>query len=75
MSFPYQIQNFDDYLEQYKISIEQPEKFWGDVAENFTWKKEMGQSAGMEFQRTPRALVRRRKIKYYRKLSGPAPGR
>jgi acetyl-CoA synthetase len=39
MSFPYQIQDFDDYLEQYKISIEQPEKFWSGVAENFTWKK------------------------------------
>jgi acetyl-CoA synthetase len=39
MSFPYQIQDFDDYLEQYQISIEQPEKFWSGVAENFTWKK------------------------------------
>ena len=29
MSFPYQIRNFDDYLEQYKKSIEHPEKFWG----------------------------------------------
>jgi acetyl-CoA synthetase len=39
MSFPYQIQSFDDYLEKYKASIEQPEKFWGDVAEHFTWRK------------------------------------
>jgi acetyl-CoA synthetase len=39
MSFPYQIKSFEDYLEQYKISIEQPEKFWAGVAENFTWKK------------------------------------
>ncbi len=39
MSFPYQIRNFDDYLEKYKTSIEQPEKFWSEVAENFTWKK------------------------------------
>ncbi len=39
MSFPYQIKSFDDYLEQYKNSIEQPEIFWGSVAENFTWKK------------------------------------
>jgi acetyl-CoA synthetase len=39
MSFPYQIQNFEEYLEQYKNSIEQPEKFWGAIAENFTWKK------------------------------------
>ena len=39
MSFPYQIKSFDDYLEQYKISIEQPEMFWSYIAENFTWKK------------------------------------
>ena len=39
MSFPYQIRSFDDYLDHYKNSIEQPEKFWGAVAENFTWKK------------------------------------
>jgi acetyl-CoA synthetase len=39
MNFPFQIKSFDDYLEQYKTSIEQPEKFWGSVAENFTWKK------------------------------------
>ena len=39
MSFPYQIRNFDDYLATYKKSIEQPEKFWSEVAENFTWKK------------------------------------
>lgn len=39
MSFPYQIKSFDDYLEQYKNSIEAPEKFWSSVAEHFTWKK------------------------------------
>ncbi len=39
MSFPYQIKSFEDYLEQYKISIEQPEMFWGNIAENFTWKR------------------------------------
>lgn len=39
MNFPYQIRSFDEYLEQYKKSIEQPEKFWSEVAENFTWKK------------------------------------
>ena len=39
MNFPFQIKSFDDYLEQYKISIEQPEKFWSSVAEHFTWKK------------------------------------
>ena len=39
MSYPYQIKNLDDYHEAYKKSIEQPEKFWGAIAENFTWRK------------------------------------
>ena len=39
MSFPFQIRSFDDYLTHYKKSIEQPEAFWSEIAENFTWKK------------------------------------
>ena len=39
MSYPYQIKNLDDYHEAYKKSIEQPEKFWGEIAEHFTWRK------------------------------------
>ncbi len=39
MSFTYQIRNFDEYLAHYKKSIEQPEIFWTEVAETFTWKK------------------------------------
>jgi acetyl-CoA synthetase len=53
MSFPYQIKSFDDYLEQYKTSIEQPEKFWGSVAENFTWKKKWDKVLDWNF-REPR---------------------
>lgn len=39
MSFNYQIQSFDQYKEVYHKSVEQPEAFWADIAENFTWKK------------------------------------
>ncbi len=39
MSFPYQIHSFEEYLSEYQKSIDQPEKFWADVAEHFTWKK------------------------------------
>ena len=53
MSFPYQIRNFDDYLETYKKSIEQPEKFWSEVAENFTWKKKWEKVLAWNF-REPR---------------------
>ncbi len=38
-NYPYQIKTLSQYHEQYKKSIEQPEEFWGDIAENFTWKK------------------------------------
>ncbi|MDP4213891.1 MAG: acetate--CoA ligase [Bacteroidota bacterium] len=39
MSFPFQIRSFEGYLAQYKKSIEQPDVFWGGIAEHFTWKK------------------------------------
>ena len=39
MSYPYQIKNLDDYHEAYKKCFEQPEKFWGAIADNFTWRK------------------------------------
>src|SRR5579871_6418757 len=39
MSYPYQIKSFDEYKEAYKKSIENPEAFWSNVAENFLWRK------------------------------------
>ena len=39
MSYPYQIKSFEEYKEVYQKSVEEPEKFWGEVAENFEWKK------------------------------------
>ncbi|MGI8636803.1 MAG: acetyl-coenzyme A synthetase N-terminal domain-containing protein, partial [Segetibacter sp.] len=39
MSYPHQITSFDNYRSTYKKSVEDPEGFWSEVAENFTWKK------------------------------------
>jgi len=39
MSYPYQIKSFEQYQEVYKKSIENPEKFWDDIARHFYWKK------------------------------------
>lgn len=33
------INSFDEYLEIYKQSVDDPEKFWGDIAEDFVWRK------------------------------------
>ncbi|MFN3300121.1 MAG: acetate--CoA ligase [Sediminibacterium sp.] len=39
MSYPYQINSFEEYQKVYKESVENPEAFWASVAENFVWKK------------------------------------
>ncbi len=39
MAIPYQIKSLEQYHEDYKKSLEDPEGFWGSVAENFLWKK------------------------------------
>ena len=35
----YKIKTLSGYFQEYQKSIDQPEKFWGHVAENFIWKK------------------------------------
>ncbi|HEX5169226.1 MAG TPA: acetate--CoA ligase [Cyclobacteriaceae bacterium] len=34
-----EIRTEEDYLNVYKKSVEEPEKFWSEVAEQFTWRK------------------------------------
>ncbi|MCZ4225231.1 acetate--CoA ligase [Pedobacter rhodius] len=34
-----QITSFEQYEENYKKSVENPEQFWGEVAQNFQWRK------------------------------------
>ena len=39
MTYPYQIKTLAQYHEVYQKSIENPEAFWAEIAENFVWKK------------------------------------
>ena len=39
MSYPYQIKSLEQYHTDYKKSVEDPEGFWGAIAENFLWRK------------------------------------
>ncbi|MEP7143830.1 MAG: acetate--CoA ligase [Ferruginibacter sp.] len=39
MSYPYQITSIEQYHDDYKRSVEDPEAFWANVAENFYWRK------------------------------------
>ncbi len=35
----FQLQSFEEYQEAYRLSVEQPEKFWDQIAEQFQWRK------------------------------------
>ena len=35
----HKITSFEQYQETYKKSVEQPEQFWSEIAESFTWKQ------------------------------------
>ncbi len=39
MSYPYQIKSFEAYKQAWQKSVEQPDAFWGEIAENFHWRK------------------------------------
>ncbi len=39
MEYPFQIKTADQYQQDYKRSVTDPEGFWGEVAENFYWRK------------------------------------
>lgn len=39
MSYPYQITTLEQYQRDYRQSIEEPDAFWGRIAEHFTWRK------------------------------------
>ena len=42
MSYPYQINSHEEYDANYKKSVEEPEKFWAEIAQHFRWQKKMG---------------------------------
>jgi len=39
MTYPFKINSLEQYHEDYKKSVEQPDVFWGDVASSFYWRK------------------------------------
>ncbi len=50
MSYPYQITSLEQYYEDYKKSVEDPDTFWGAVAENFYWRKKWDRVLNWNFK-------------------------
>lgn len=50
MSYPYQIKSLDEYKKAYQESVDNPEGFWGAIAENFTWRKKWDKVLNWNFK-------------------------
>lgn len=50
MKYPYQIKNFADYQTAYQRSIDYPEAFWAEIADNFEWKKKWNSVVKSDFK-------------------------
>lgn len=50
MSYPYQINSFEEYQSAYKKSVENPEDFWGEIASNFIWRKKWDKVLNWNFK-------------------------
>lgn len=44
------IKSFEEYKEKYALSVEDPEAFWGEIAENFTWRKKWDRVLDWNFE-------------------------
>jgi acetyl-CoA synthetase len=50
MSYTYQIKDLAGYHEAYQKSIQNPDAFWGEVAEHFTWHKKWDKVSDWNFK-------------------------
>jgi acetyl-CoA synthetase len=50
MSYPYQIKSLAQYHEVYQKSVEEPQKFWADIAAHFRWKKPFTKTLDWDFK-------------------------
>ena len=47
----HRINSFDEYKEQYEKSVSNPEAFWAEVADSFTWHKKWDQVLEWDFRK------------------------
>lgn len=49
--YPYQITSEEQYTNDYRNSVENPEKFWADIAQYFSWKKTWDKVLSADFKK------------------------
>ncbi|HVZ95290.1 MAG TPA: acetate--CoA ligase [Chitinophagaceae bacterium] len=50
MKYPFQVTSLEGYKEAYKKSMDDPESFWANVAENFQWRKKWDKVLSWDFK-------------------------
>jgi acetyl-CoA synthetase len=50
MSYPYQVKTYEEYKHAYSRSVEDPEGFWSDIADNFRWKRKWDKVLEWDFK-------------------------
>jgi acetyl-CoA synthetase len=50
MSYPYQLKSLEQYKEVYQKSVDEPEAFWSEIAENFEWRKKWDRVLDWNFE-------------------------
>ncbi|MBS1655044.1 MAG: acetyl-coenzyme A synthetase, partial [Bacteroidetes bacterium] len=50
MSYPFQITSMEQYQQDYKKSVDDPEGFWANVADNFYWRKKWDKVLSWNFK-------------------------
>jgi acetyl-CoA synthetase len=50
MAYPYQLKSLEEYRKAYKESVDNPEGFWNDIADTFTWKKKWSKTLEWNFR-------------------------
>jgi acetyl-CoA synthetase len=49
--FPFQIKSHEEYNEAYAKSVANPEQFWADIADTFTWRKRWDKVLEWDFKK------------------------
>src|SRR5690606_12218611 len=46
-----QVKTFEDYQKAYEYSVNKPEEFWAEIAENFFWRKKWNNVLSWDFKK------------------------
>ncbi len=49
MSYPFKIKSYEQYKSDYKRSVDEPEQFWSNIADQFLWRKKWDKTLEWNF--------------------------